>query len=362
LSNCSLWAKIMHMDWGIAGHEWAVDLLKGHVAQDRMRHAYLFTGSKGVGRRTLALRLAQALNCDQPTASGLPCLKCRSCEKIEHMTHPDLALVEADRIGGTLKVDQIRELQHSLMLTPYEARYRVAILLRFEEANPNAANALLKTLEEPPPKVIIILTANSVENLLPTVVSRCEVLRLRTLALNEVSQWLEDDWDLSSDEAGLFAHISGGIPGYALRLHKEPELMEKRTVWLEDHQRMISSGRVDRFAYIAPLIYPKNPSKTRTELRDRFLLWISLWRDVLHTAIDTSASISNLDQGEVIAGLVEAFGEVNARSMVSALQRTLILIDKNVNARLAAEVLMLDMPYRKVDPFAGKTHSHGQIG
>ena len=350
----------MYMDWGIAGHEWAVDLLREHVAQDRMRHAYLITGSQGVGRRTLALRLAQAVNCDQPPAPGVPCLKCRSCEKIEHMTHPDLAIVEAERIGGTLKVDQVRELQRSLMLTPYEARYRVAILLRFEEAHPSAANALLKTLEEPPPKVILILTASSVENLLPTVVSRCEVLRLRSLALNEVSQWLEDDWDVSSDEANLLAHISGGIPGYALRLHKKPELMEKRAVWLEDHQRLISSGRVDRFAYIAPLISPKNPSKTRTELRDRFLIWISLWRDVLHKAIGTSAPISNLDHADMIAALVAAFDEDIARSMVSALQRTLILIDKNVNARLAAEVLMLDLPYRKVDPSEEKTHFQGQ--
>jgi len=278
------------------------------------------------------------------------------------MTHPDLAIVEAERIGGTLKVDQVRELQRSLMLTPYEARYRVAILLRFEEAHPSAANALLKTLEEPPPKVILILTASSVENLLPTVVSRCEVLRLRSLALNEVSQWLEDDWDVSSDEANLLAHISGGIPGYALRLHKKPELMDKRVIWLKDHQRLISSGRVDRFEYIAPLISSKNPSKTRTELRDRFLIWISLWRDVLHKAIGASAPISNLDHAEMIAGLVAAFGEDNARSMVSALQRTLILIDKNVNARLAAEVLMLDLPYQMVDPSADETFFQGQTG
>jgi hypothetical protein len=180
--------------------------------------------------------------------------------------------------------------------------------------------------------------------------------------LNEVSQWLEDDWDIGSDEADKLAHISGGVPGYALRLHKEPELWKKREVWLKDHQRLISSGRVDRFAYIAPLIYPNNPSKTRTELRDRFLIWISLWRDVLHKAIGTSVPISNLDHAEMIAALVEAFGEDNAHSMVSALQRTLILIDKNVNARLAAEVLMLDLPYRKVDPSAGETHFQGQIG
>ncbi len=138
------------MDWGILGHDWAVELLQGHITQGLTRQAYLITGPRGVGRRTLALRFAQALNCTQPIALGIPCRKCRACTQIERMLHPDLAVVQAEQVGGSLKVDQIRELQRSLSLAPYEARYRIAVLLRFEEANPNAANALLKTLEEPP--------------------------------------------------------------------------------------------------------------------------------------------------------------------------------------------------------------------
>ncbi len=90
-------------------------------------------------------------------------------------------MVQAEQAGGTLKVEQVRELQHSLSLAPYEGRYRVALLLRFEEAHPSAANALLKTLEEPSPQVVLVLTAESAESLLPTIVSRCEVLRLRPL-------------------------------------------------------------------------------------------------------------------------------------------------------------------------------------
>ena len=175
------------MDWGIIGHEWAVKLLQEQIWKGRLRHAYLITGPDGIGRRTLATRLVQAINCRPSTSEGDPCLSCRTCKNIERMAHPDLAIVQAEQRGGVLKVDQVRELQRVLALAPYEASTRAAMLLRFEEANIHAANALLKTLEEPSPSVVILLTAESAETLLPTVVSRCELLRLRPAGLSQVS-------------------------------------------------------------------------------------------------------------------------------------------------------------------------------
>ncbi len=134
------------------GHQWAVNLLAEHVALRRERHAYLFTGPNGVGRKTLALRFSQALNCPTPPVPGQPCLNCSTCERMGTLQHPDLAVVEAVHEGEVLRIDQVRELQHNLSLAPYEARYRIALILRFEEANNSTANAMLKTLEEPPPR------------------------------------------------------------------------------------------------------------------------------------------------------------------------------------------------------------------
>src|SRR5690349_17600708 len=130
-------------NWNLIGHEWAVDMLKKHVVHGTTRHAYLFAGSPGIGRRTLALRFAQALNCSTPSGPGIPCGQCRDCRQIEAMQHADLSLVQADTEGGVLKVDQIRETRRVLTLKPYQANYRVALFLRFQEANDNAANALL---------------------------------------------------------------------------------------------------------------------------------------------------------------------------------------------------------------------------
>jgi DNA polymerase-3 subunit delta' len=326
------------MNWDMLGHEWAVGLLKEHVARGGLRHAYLFTGPQGIGRRTLALRMAQALNCLQPPEPGEPCRNCRVCKQIARMEHPDLAVEQAEQAGGILKVDQIRDLQRSLSLAPYDARYRVALLMRFEEANPNAANALLKTLEEPPPQVILILTADSPESLLPTIVSRCEVVRLRPLPLELVRQGLQDRWELSVEEADLLAHISGGRPGYALRLHVEPESMAQRIAWLNDHQQMLSANRVQRFAYAETL------SKDKDALRSALLVWISLWRDVLLCAAGSNSPFANLDRAEEIGSMADHFGLDAAHQTIARLEHTLDLLDRNANTRLAAEVMLLDLP------------------
>lgn len=328
----------MSENWGLLGHEWAVELLKGHLRGGTPRHAYLFTGPKGVGRRTLAIRLAQALNCPQPRDIAEPCGTCRTCRLLDRMEHPDLSVVQAERIGGTLKVDQVRELQQRLHLATYEAEHRIALLLRFEEANLNAANAMLKTLEEPPAKVVLMLTAESAEALLPTITSRCEILKLRPLPLKTTSRGLHERWGLVQEEANLLAHVSGGRPGYALRLRAEPEQMQQRTIWLDDQQRLLSANRVVRFDYAAGL------SKDKEEMENALQVWLSFWRDVLLRVSGARSPLINPDREEEIEHLTQRVGRAAAKKVVATLENTLSLLKTNVNPRLALEVLLLELP------------------
>jgi DNA polymerase III subunit delta' len=326
------------MNWDILGHEWAIKLLKEHVANQTFRHAYLFTGPQGIGRRTLALRFAQALNCPQPMAPGEPCQRCRTCTHIEKMQHPDLVVVQSEYQGANLKIDQVREIQTRLALAPYEARYRVAIFLRFEEATLSASNALLKTLEEPPAHVVLILTAESGESLPPTIVSRCELLRLRPLKIETVEQGLQDRWGIPPEGAYLLAHLSSGRIGYAVALHNSPERLDRRTTLLDAQHKLLSSTRVERFAYAESL------SKDKDELLQALGVWQSLWRDVFLQASKSNAPLANLDRSEEIKALADRLGAGVAAQMVTNLQRTIGLLEKNVNSRLATEAWMLELP------------------
>ena len=156
------------MAWQTVGHDWAVTLLRRSLAGGRVAHAYLFSGPPQIGKTRLALELAQALNCAQPDP---PCGRCPSCLKIARGTHPDVRLVEGEGAGGSLKIDQVRALQREAALAPYEGRYRVFILRQMDRATLEAANCLLKTLEEPPGHVVLGLTAVYPESLPLTIVS-----------------------------------------------------------------------------------------------------------------------------------------------------------------------------------------------
>lgn len=330
-------------NWNLLGHEWAVDMLRRHVARGDVRHAYLFSGPPGLGRRTLALRLAQALNCEKPVAPGEPCFNCRTCKQIELMQHPDLAVIQAvdddghPKEGGTLKVDQIRELQRTLNLKPYQSPYRVALFLRFQEANDSASNALLKTLEEAPAHAILLLTADNPEQLLPTINSRCEILRLRPLPLEAiVADLLEHGVD--EDRARLLAHISGGRPGYARKLVDDATVLEKREERLNDLQSILPASRVEKFSYAEKL------AKDKDAMRQTILVWLSYWRDVLLRVAGAETPLINVDRNMEIEFLAGRLNLFTARKVVSDHESALEKMERNVNSRLLAEVLLMDLP------------------
>ncbi len=325
------------MPWDIYGHDWAVSLLQSHIAGARVRHAYLFTGPDGVGKRTLALRFAQALECQSPPSAGEVCGRCRACRQVRGQAFADLHVVESGEAGGTVKVEQVRGLHRHLSLSPLEGRRRIALLLRFHEATPGAANALLKTLEEPPASVVLLVTARSAEALLPTVVSRCEVVPLRPLAQAELSDMLAAR-GLSPEDSRLIAGLAGGSPGKALRMMADRGLLERRAELVKDLSRVLRAGRAERFALAEAL------AKDRAAAVLALETWQSLLRDVLLTSSGSQVERINMDQREEVERLAEARATETWAEAVEAVERTLTAIQSNANLRLALEVLSLDLP------------------
>jgi DNA polymerase-3 subunit delta' len=330
------------MNWELLGHEWAVDLLKRHLLEDGLRHAYLFSGSPGIGRRTLALRFIQALNCPTPLSPGEPCLSCKVCKQIERQQYPDLNIVQAEQEGKEIKIDQVRGLQHSLSLAPYESKYRIALLLGFHNANANAQNAMLKTLEEAPSRVILLVTSDSLEGLLPTITSRCEVLRLRPVPLERVALYLRDKQKLDSQQARVFAHLSEGRLGFALRLLDNPAELEKRQAFLDQAPVLLHVPRRARFAYVETLTRDKD--KARENLRLALQVWLSYWRDILICCSGADTPLVNLQKEAEVRQIAGSLTLAAICQVVNAIETGLEQLEANANTRLLGEVLLLDWP------------------
>ncbi len=333
------------MEWQIFGHDWAVNLLKTHAAGGKLRHAYLFVGPEGIGKRTLALRFAQAVNCTQAPAPGMFCGTCRDCRQTFSMGYPDLSLVVPGEGHKDIRIDQIRSLQHTLALTPYAASYRIALLPNFHNVTEQAENALLKTLEEPPDRVILLLTALSPEGLLPTIVSRCEVIRLRPASIAETQGFLQTEGGLSADKAGLIAHLSGGRIGAALRLAQDSKALSRRETALISFFESLSASRYERFVYADML--SKESGRDRQKIREILYLWLSFWRDVFIRCSGADMNLVNVDLLPQIDTTANQMSEGEARELVIIHEKALQQLDLYANVRLLLEALMLKWPTLK---------------
>jgi DNA polymerase-3 subunit delta' len=323
------------MSWKIIGHDWAVVLLRQAVATGRVAHAYLISGPPQIGKTRLALVLAQALQCRQPDP---PCGACAACLKIEHGTHPDVRVIVGEGAGGSLKIDQIRALQREVVLAPYEGRYRVLILRRMDLATLEAANSLLKTLEEPPAHVVLVLTAEHAELLPPTVVSRCQRLDLRAVPLPSIELALHDR-GVPAPRTKLLARLSAGRVGWAFQAAQDSKVLRERQQGLDQLVRLLSADRVERLDFAWKV--SQDPVAGRALIQ----LWTTWWRDLLLLCGRDEDHVVNIDRGDELRGLAHHSHWREVWPVVKALQAASVQLEANVNARLAWEGLLLALPH-----------------
>ena len=319
----------------IIGHEWAVDLLNHSIATGHPSHAYLFTGPTGIGKTSLALYLARALNC--LVENQRPCGHCSACRQIGAHLHPDVKVI--DEPEDSIKIDQIRALQREMALSPFIGRWRVYILCNFEKATPEAANCLLKTLEEPPSKVILILTTPQTEMLLPTIVSRCQVLNLHPLPIDHVQQALQTYWGIEPHQAKLLARLSTGRIGWAIEASVNDTLLRQREKYLVALEQALRQDRTERMGLAQQL------SQEPQRLSTVFNVWQSWWRDLMLAKSGNTHALTNIDREQTVCHEAQLYTLEQIGAYLHAIQHAAQQIEQNVNPRLALEVLLLKMPY-----------------
>jgi DNA polymerase-3 subunit delta' len=337
------------MSWDIIGHTWAVTQLQQSIQAGTDAHAYLIGGPAGLGKALLALRLAQALTCE--TTLGDPCQTCRTCRRIARSNHPDVRIagmasqavgLKADEAARQkeLKIGTIREWQHDVNLRPYEARRRIFILHDAERLNEEASNAMLKTLEEPPPYATLILVAHTTD-LLPTIVSRCRVLRLRPLARQQIQAALEHR-GVPGDTAALLAAWSGGRIGWAIQMAEQPEAQRQRQEQLDQLIGLPAQSRAAAFRWAEQRAkeYRSGEQDTVFALLDLWQIW---WRDLLLTAAGCTEQVTNIDRHTELHRHAQQIDLATAHAAVTRIGTAAQQLRENGNPQLVLENLLLHM-------------------
>lgn len=332
--------ELTEHNWLVHGHDWAVNHLRKALLNGRTRHAYLVTGIDAIGKRTLAYNLAMALNSPHADEPANIDFEARAAKRIMSGNHPDIVLSQLDEKTGSLKIEAIREVTTKLALKPYEAKFRVAILDDFQNARPQAQDALLKTLEEPAETSILVVLARGTEGILSTITSRCQVISLRPLPIEMVRRVLEREYHAAPPDADLIARVSGGRIGWAIAaVGDDGQQLEQRAAALDLLEQSVMQNRVGRFALADDL------GRDKLAVFPLLELWMTYWRDVLMVASGTRLPLTNIDREDSIRDLAQVGADHATRALNITRDTLSLLQGTNTNPRLALEVMFLDYPH-----------------
>ena len=332
--------------WSTIGHERAVALLKRGLEQGRASHAYLIVGPPRVGKMTLAIDLARALNC---VREERPCGECEQCLRISRGVHADVKVVERGAGGESngqvrvsIGIDQVREAIKEASLKPFEGSFRVFVFDGAEHLTDEGSNSLLKTLEEPPSQVVFVLLAVSAEILLPTIVSRCQLLELRALPRELISRELQSRFGLDEEAAREIGRLSAGSLGWAIEASTNAEVLEALNGKLDTIEEVARGDLEARFGYAMSLA--RSFARDRDAVARELRLWVQWWRDMLLQKEGLPDRVTNSSRVEALRSMAEPLSVGQIASAATAVLASIEHLERNVNPRLALEDLMLNLP------------------
>ena len=328
---------------GVIGQGPMLAKLSARAARGEIAHAYGLFGPRSIGKGTVALRIAQTLNCLDPKQPAGGCGSCLSCVKIERGIHPDVQLIERDPKLKDIATEQVIEMQQGLALRPLEGRKRLVIIDDAGELNPIGQDALLKTLEEPPPHAVLLLITPAATVLSETIQSRLQPLTFRYVRTAEIAEGLAAR---KIKDADRIAASAGGRPGLAFRLAAD-EGGERtgRNALEQELLKLVSSGLTDRFAWAADLADESEPRRRAAAIDLRFDHWSELLRDAAIAARGVDVTPLRPDRAAQTAKIAAGAGArelVDAALLIEKLRRDLAW---NANARAMLELFALKLPY-----------------
>ena len=331
----------------VVSHRRIVALLSRAVARNAVPPSLLLAGPEGVGKRRVAIALAESLNCRSPISTAQlehdACGECPSCRRIARGIHPDVLLVEPGDMGS-IKIDAVRDVIERAQYRPFEGRRRVVIIDNADALVPQAQNALLKILEEPPSSSVFALVSALPDSLLPTVRSRCPRLRFGLLTPHEIAEALKSDHDYTEADARVVAADAEGSLGRALDA-ASADLAEARA----NAQRLLEktarvADPVKRIDFVKDLVGKGSAASERDQLAVCLRALSSLLRDlgILSTRAD-ARMLANADVQDELSHLTSAFDSERSMRAFTAVDQALGALERNASPKVVADWLVLQL-------------------
>ncbi len=334
---------------GIIGHAGALALLDRSREAGRLAHAYIFVGPRHVGKMALALYLAKSVNCQGEGRP--PCDVCSQCRRIGSGWHVDVQVIDTSSEGESdedktdktrIGIGKVRELQRQVSLRPYEGVCRVFIVDGAELLTHEAANSLLKSLEEPPEGVLFVLLATDETSVLPTILSRCQRIELSPMPTDDLAQTLTSRYAVQEENARLIARLSGGCTGWAISAAQDDSVLGARIDSLDVLIELADSDLEGRFQYASKLsqLY----SNDKQGVRDLMDLWTLWWRDLILTWAGQGDVATNLHRNDKLEEQSLRYSLDAIQMFIKRIKEARHYLERNVNPRTALEWLMLGFP------------------
>jgi len=312
----------------IRGQEGCVDILANSLLQDRIAHAWIFLGPDSCGKKKTAIEFAKLINCLDPEDDS--CQSCTSCIKIDKQIHPDLFVISKEEGESQISIKTIRKLQRDLSLKPFEAKYKIAIIADAQEMTEEAANSILKMLEEPDSRTLFILTTSNLKALPDTIASRCQIIRFKPLSKEDVGAILVNDFSVEEKEARLLAIISGANVRKALLLKEKGAIAWKNEV-------------IDRFRLSKVSFENKGGdilNANRQTLLEALDIVLGFYRDILVCKYTNEKDlIMNIDRVDLISEMAKDASPESIQTCIDNIEKTRGLLEANVNTKLAIKQL-----------------------